>query len=666
MEIRAEKRSGDSGWREASYRAGVRVDNPGGLDLAGGEPLVLAGSLRPLTGYANPGGFDWREYRGRRMVAGQLEVEDGGHVRILEETVNQFSQLPEFRRLAALLHARLHRLHDQLYPDPEIREMAGAILLGERAGLDDTLEGWFVESGTVHVLVVSGLHLGFIAGAVYLFFVLLLGRSFTAAWLTSTVLLVYAMAAGGRPSVMRAWLLITFALFALPAGRQRAVLNSLAAAFALLLMVNPSWLTDAGFQLSFAAVGGIGLVMPIMERRVNQRDWWRNRLWRWLFRLVAISAVAQLAVAPLLACHFHRFSPAAFVANPPVVALAGFSVLGGFLADLVGLVWLDAGRLAAGPVAWSLGSMAEVARWFAGFEWSSLAVPVPGAVDLVFCWLLLWSAASWFGGKRSDGGRLVVILLLWLNVALWGPLAAGRYRRLDVTFLDLGEATAPVVRFPDGSVLLADQTGQAGFGAWSAVNLVGPYLRRHTGSRLDYLLLRGRGAARRSWTYRIMEDFRPEAVLFCHPEPFAGATADFLAYCSSRGIAVRLVTETDTMVAGGARFTFDRNAEAPSFEYGNHRLVLAGESELDWNQVSAGVPGGKGADIIEWREIPEPAGGSRHAGSGSPWVISPAHASRNTGEKNGKILSTRDAGAITFGIGRRSVEIWKTRAKPGR
>ena len=156
-------------------------------------------------------------------------------------------------------------------------------------------------------------------------------------------------------------MLVSFALFALPSARQRAVLNSLALAFLLLLLANPSWLSDAGFQLSFAAVAGIGMGMPVIERFTQGRDWWKVRFWRWLFRLTTVCAVAQLAVAPLVAYHFGRFTPVAFIANPPVVMLAGFAVLCGFLADLVALFWFEAGLVLAMVVSYLLVAMVALA-----------------------------------------------------------------------------------------------------------------------------------------------------------------------------------------------------------------------------------------------------------------------------------------------------------------
>lgn len=621
LDIIAEKRPGDSGWQRASYRLHVYIHNPGNLEIAGGDHLALAAVLIPSTGYANPGGFDWREYWGRRFVAGEGRVADGNNVRHLPG-----GSWPGVRGLAARLQARLLSLHQILYPDPEVRAVAGAILLGDRRGLDRATRNWFARSGTIHVLVVSGLHLGFIAGVVYLLFTLALGRGFAAAALTSAVLLVFALATGARPPVVRAWLLVSFAMFALPAGRTRVLMNSLAMAFAVLLLINPSWLHDPGFQLSFAAVAGIGLVMPHVESRFARRDWWSSRAYRWAFRLVAVSVVAQLSVAPLLAWHFNSFSLAAFVANPPVVAIAGLVVVGGFAADMAGLLWLGAGKFMAFWVALPLEAMTTVARWFSGFGWSQLRVDSPGVGGVLCCWAALLFVARLIGGERRYAGRILIIALLWLNLSVWTPLLHTVRQRVEVTFLDLGEATSPVIRFPGGETMLADQTGRSGPGNWVAGELIAPYLYRHQGGRLDYLLLRGRGSW--AWTSRIIRQFRPRAVIVSSaalPEETRSRLPD---YCHRRAIELRKATPADTMTCGRATMYLNAPGGLPVIEYAGQRVLLAGEAHgVQEDKIEFAIV----ESLESWPEI--------HG-----WRVTPF----GKDENNGRVLVTSRRGATAF------------------
>ncbi len=658
--VRAEKRGAGVDWRKASYRVIAVVENPGGLRVEGGQGLAMAARLEPLTGYANPGGFDWREYHGRRLIAGTARVEDGAHLRLVPR-LSSDQRFPDLRRLAAMVQSRLRELHERFYPDPVVRSVADAVLLGERRGLSGSLRGWFTGSGTVHVLVVSGLHLGFIAAALYLLLAALLGRGYASASTACAILLGYALATGARPPVMRAWLLVSFALFALPARRQRSVLNSLSVAFILLLLVNPSWLADAGFQLSFAAVAGIGVGMPVLERFTRGRDWWKVWFWRWLFRLVAVCTVAQLAVAPLVAYHFGRFTPVAFIANPPVVLLAALAVPGGFLADLAALCWFDAGQAVAGVVSHLFSAMIALARWFSSFGWSSLEVPLPGLDDLALCWLALWLAMMFAAGRKRYAGGLLIVLLAWLNLALWRPVAGAFSDSLEVTFLDLGKMTCPVVRLPGGAVLLADPSGGGRLSRWSARQLAGGYLRRHHAGRLDWLLVRGEGVSRWRWVRTILDDFRPGALILTRADQFGGSTAGMLAYCSQRKIALRLATTADTLNEGGAKLFFSGGgggdgANIPVIEYRGRTMLLSGESGTQRALELMRSFAGKAAVVTELATVPA---GARGAPAGNLWIVSAGRV--DPGEKTAKVLETGRTGAVRFTLDRDGITVKQSR-----
>ena len=655
FEVQAQKRGGEKDWQQVSYRVVALVKNPDGIKIDGGQFLAIAAELEPLTGYANPGGFDWREYSGRRMIVGTARVLDGTHVRYpLHPTTN--TRFPSLRRLAAQLRTRFQRLHERLYPEPLIRSVADAILLGDRRTLNSRLRGWFVGSGTVHVLVVSGLHLGFIAGAIYLLLGMVLGRGYASASIACAVLLGYALATGGRPPVMRAWMLVSFALFALPSARQRAVLNSLALAFLLLLLANPSWLSDAGFQLSFAAVAGIGMGMPVIERFTQGRDWWKVRFWRWLFRLTTVCAVAQLAVAPLVAYHFGRFTPVAFIANPPVVMLAGFAVLCGFLADLVALFWFEAGLVLAMVVSYLLVAMVALARWFSSFGWSSLDVPLPGLADLVLCWLVLWMAIKLAAGNRKFAGGLVLVLLVWGNLVTWRPVPGLFAESMELTFLDLGRRTCPVVRMPGGAVLLADPSGSGMLSQWSARHLTGPYLRKYHAGRLDWLLVRGEGRSSWRWARAILEEFSPGAMILTKVNQFGGFGTEARTYCELRGIKLRLATTEDTLNVNGAKLFFAGGERIPAVEYLGHVVLLAGESGVERTMEL------KESFVDQKIVVTELSGlkaGTLNVHDNSSWVVSAGRV--DPGERKMNVLETGRTGAVVFSVSSNGITVERSR-----
>ncbi|HLA40923.1 MAG TPA: ComEC/Rec2 family competence protein, partial [Candidatus Glassbacteria bacterium] len=410
-------------WRKADFRACVTLPAGDSAGLSGFERIALAGRIEPVSGRSNPGGFDWREYQAARGVAAEVEVESREDIFTLAAP-SGWDYLTSPSLLAGRIRAAVVSLHGRLYPSGEIRGVADALLAGDRNRLSAGIRKTFTASGTVHVLVVSGLHTSVVALVLFYGFSLLFGRGLPTSLITIAGLALFSLTSGGRPSVVRASLMCTLALLALPLHRVRVLFNSISSAFALSLLVRPDWLFDIGFQLSFAAVAGIGLLTPLLESRFRSRSWWQGTVRRWLVRLALASTAAQLAITPLVATYFHRVTPVSILANLAVIPLAMASVVAGLTADVLALVWLPAAEAAAALNSGLIELMLLAARFFSGFGWSAIEIPAPGAAGVVFSWLVVYLAAAWWAGRKS-GGYLALTCLLWLNFQLWGGVLAG-------------------------------------------------------------------------------------------------------------------------------------------------------------------------------------------------------------------------------------------------
>jgi len=615
FQVKAQREIDGSAWEQADYRIIVTVADSQSVKFYGNESLAFPALLQRVSGYANPGGFDWREYLAANSIVAEAVVESPGDVERVPGSKSVFSLLFDPGRLALEFRSRLYGLHQKLYQAGGVREVASAILIGARQQVPRILRDDFASSGTIHVLVVSGLHVGYIATVVYLLFSLILGRGWATSLVSLGAVFLFALTSGARPSVLRASIMCAFVLLALPIQRRRVVLNSLAAAFVILLLFRPEWLFDVGFQLSFAAVGGIGLLVPVLEERLQGRNWWRNPLKRWLARLVLASIAAQLAITPLVAYYFFRITPVAFIANLFMVPLAGLAVITGFIADLAGFVWLPLAKIAAAPAALILKIMIALARFFAGLPAASLEIAAPRVLDILFFWLALymgWQILS----NRKRAGRLVLVCLLWANFHLWAQFVEDRKDEFLVRFLDLGRAQTPVLHFPGGVTILADPAGRMAYRSGAARNVITPYLLKHSGKKIDWLLLRGKGDSRYSWAWGLLNRLEVKGIIMTrpnHPSRFFGR---FLSLCSSRGVPVRLATVADTLHLGKAELFFisvsgaaSDNAELagktgsgliPAVEHHGRRLLLAGTlSRAELVEFNSQM-GKLRADVLEW------------------------------------------------------------------
>lgn len=228
-------------------------------------------------------------------------------------------------------------LRHQLLADYEKAGLSGdayavvaAMTLGDKGNLTHNLRETYNVTGASHILALSGLHLSII----YMLITLLIP---THRWRiitqTITILLIWTFAflTGLSPSITRAASMLTIYGLLSVGYREKMSINTLAFTAILLLLMSPASLYNIGFQMSFLAVFGILLFMPLFDCLIPQHILQRYSLLKWLWGMVTVSISAQIGVAPLIAFYFHRFSFYFLLSNFVVIPCAYIIIIGGFL-----------------------------------------------------------------------------------------------------------------------------------------------------------------------------------------------------------------------------------------------------------------------------------------------------------------------------------------------
>lgn len=218
--------------------------------------------------------------------------------------------------------------------------LISAMVLGQKNLVAPAIRDLMARSGTVHILVVSGFHVGL---AVFLIMLLLkiirIPRRLRII-IALPLMIIYCLIAGAAISVVRATIMAAVFLFSYPAKREADAYNSCALAALLILLVNPNQLFDIGFQLSFASVISIVFFYPkIKNRFMPQRI--GNRFIGYLMEGLAVSFSAWLGTAAFILYYFKLFSPVAILANIFVVPLAALVAFGGFATVIFSLIMPD-------------------------------------------------------------------------------------------------------------------------------------------------------------------------------------------------------------------------------------------------------------------------------------------------------------------------------------
>ena len=374
-------------WQPAT--GGIRVSVPreeGGATVPApqyGDVWLVRGAPAPSKPPLNPGEFDYRRY---------LEYHQVYH--------QQFIHPDQYRRLAVqppsyLVAISLRAAHvidgvfRQYVHAKREYALASALVLGLKDDVDQQTKQAYANTGTTHIMAVSGLQVGLlfflVTGLLKHFFGATPGFRYWSAGVGLAVIWSYAFLTGLSASVLRAAVMFSFIMVARASERQSTMYNTLAVAAFVLLSYNPYLLVDVGFQLSFLAVLSIVYLQPRIAAWFDPRDWslahlrpWQPKpvqwLWKgsgrgldWVWQATALSLAAQVATFPLGVFYFHQFPLSFLLSNLVAVPISSGAVYVGIgllvVKGLTSLLALAVPAAAAALLDWGPKSVAWVFEW---------------------------------------------------------------------------------------------------------------------------------------------------------------------------------------------------------------------------------------------------------------------------------------------------------------
>jgi competence protein ComEC len=478
-----------------------------------GENIRLRGKLRTPPENED---FSYRDYLAGQHIHSYMT---SAEVTVLPGNGgNPFS-----RTMYALKDRSLENIY-RMFPDPESSLMAG-ILLGVDTGLTQELQQAFKNTGTAHIIAISGFNISIIAGLFMTFFSKFLGPR-RGSILAIAGIAFYTLLVGADAAVVRAAIMGSLALFAKQVGRRQLALNTLLAVALGMTLVNPLYLWDVGFQLSFFATLGLILYADPFSQFANRiitryfPSSAAEKFAELFSEFVLLTLAAQVTTIPIMAYHFQRISLVSFIANPFILpAQPAVMILGG-LAVLLGLIWLPLGQLAAW-VTWPFvvysirmveifnsiphGTiiLGELSIWFVIVFYAMLFAVTFGADRLKE------SMETLKGRVRTvslAGGLLILVIGLLL---VWRAASAIPDQFLHITFLDVGSADAVLIKTPTGKHVLIN-------GGPSVTTLADELGRRLPtfNRKLDWLIVAATEEEDVAALPRIIERYPPDAVLW--------------------------------------------------------------------------------------------------------------------------------------------------------
>lgn len=453
MDVTALFRAGH--WQPAFGR--VVASTPGVLDGSyfSGCPVEATGVLQTPPGPVAPGQFDYRGYLRAQGIYYQLRCDntnDWSIVQIAGRTPGTPPLSDRFCRWAQSCLAR------GLPEEDESLRLLWAMVLGWKTALTPDVTEPFMQSGTLHIFAISGLHIALIAGIlVSVLRVLQVPRS-ASGILVIPLIWFYTAATGWQASAIRSTVMMTVVIAGWALERPSNLVNSLSAAGLIILIWQPTQLFQASFQLSFFVVLGIALIVPPLEKARQKllapdpllppelRPRWQRWL-DWPIRVVTTSLATSLAAwlgsMPLIAYYFYMITPGSLLANLVIVPLSSMA-LASSLGSLVCGSWCSLLTELFNHSSWLWTElMIRLSHWFAALPGAYFYVRQPDLVEFVIYSLLLGGLLSgfcWAPRRRLWAGAgavaLVVVWAIRWHCEQVGTLLTVLPARAGVIFVD--------------------------------------------------------------------------------------------------------------------------------------------------------------------------------------------------------------------------------------
>lgn len=350
--------------------------------------VALQPPCKPFSKPLNPHGFDYGANMHLKNVHYQCFANAGKWKHLGKGDGNPL------QNTLSILSRPLLEIFQRRLGNGDVGAVAAALVLGFRTDISEEVMKDYAATGAMHVLSVSGLHVGLLAGM--LMYLLSLVKSKNDKWqwtkvgLALAFIWLFALISGGSASVMRSALMFTMVTMASAMARNSNIYNTMASSACILLAFNPLWLYNIGFQLSYLALLGIVMFYPPIYKRWFFNNWLLDKAWS----LMAVSLAAQIGTLPISLYYFHQFPTYFWLSGYWVIPLSTLALPAGigmlvfdkvpFLGDMFAnilyysVAWMNAGLAFLSKLPFSTISDVWLGGWEATFWYMALGFGVYG------------------------------------------------------------------------------------------------------------------------------------------------------------------------------------------------------------------------------------------------------------------------------------------------
>ncbi|MGB2769683.1 MAG: DNA internalization-related competence protein ComEC/Rec2, partial [Candidatus Zixiibacteriota bacterium] len=490
--------------RATTGRIMLKIKEPT-FKFAYADEVTFKGYLNEPAPKRNPGAFDYRRYLNRKRIFGIVTLTRADQAEILDRGEGSIFLsgivIPLRKWILDVFESTLSGDHKAL--------LAG-FLLGETREISREIYTMFRDTGTVHLLAVSGSNVWLVVGVIFGALSLLRVPRLATTLVSLVCILIFANLVHNDPPVVRAGIMVVLVLLGVLLYRDVDLINVVSFAGLIILFFSPLFLFDVGFQLSFASVFGILLLYPRLSKLVTRFIGKSHRkLWRWVLMPALISISVELVLFPILAYYFNMIPLVIVVANLFIVPLAGLSVVlacfslfsATFSTFLTGVFsasnWL------------CLDLTLRFTEFFASVPAAKLSIAAPSAFGFTLYYCVLWILFGSFAAKKKV---LLFSFLILANILVWKQALAHSDKPLSITFLDVSQGNSAVIDLPNREIILLN-AGEKGVDFDAGEYIVLPFLNHKGITKIERLILTDTSPLNLNSARSIAEDRQVEKLL---------------------------------------------------------------------------------------------------------------------------------------------------------
>lgn len=440
----------------------------GNTDLVQGTLISGEASIIEPKENTNPGLFNYKRYLQSKGIHSIIEFKEKGYNVLGKVHLSKLEKL---------------KIHINNYVDEFLfstldEKNAGiikAILLGDESLLEEDYIEKYRELGIAHILAISGLHIGIITGFLLFFFKLFNVDYRVSVVITLVFLFVYGYVVGYPPSILRASIILTFLMLSRIIYRRPDYMNIIAFVALILLMYQPLWIFDIGFQLSFVCTIAIVILTPI----INNRIFSDIRFGKYISPILAV----QIGIAPILIYSFNYITITSFIANLVLIPILSYLLIYVFFTLGLSIPFSQISKLLIKPINSILEVFSLIVEWIHQYLNIIIYLPSISILNILIYYLIIYiiidrKNLKTLTNKYKVGFVITFIILITTNHTLIN------YSKWSINFIDVGQGDSALISVRDKRYLI--DTGGTLFTDFDVgENILIPYLLKKEIDNID-------------------------------------------------------------------------------------------------------------------------------------------------------------------------------------